>query len=195
MNIYTRTGDKGQTSVIGGGRVSKDDARIEAYGTVDELGAFVGQAAAWMADQGTEVWMDMLEKLAQIQQELFDCGSDLSYASPVSEKMKVTPEMTKRLEQWIDEYTQQVPPIQRFILSGGSQPAALLHVCRTVCRRAERRVVTLGASQECPEEVLKYLNRLSDFFFAAARAANARMNTADVEYERGAAVFGRKAKK
>jgi len=193
MKIYTRTGDQGLTSVIGGGRLPKDDARIEAYGTVDELGAFVGQAAAWMAAQGPGIWADMLERLTQIQQELFDCGSDLSYAVPVPEKMKVKPEMTERLERWIDEYAREASPVQRFILSGGSQPAALLHVCRTVCRRAERRVVTLGASGHCPEEVLKYLNRLSDFFFAAARAANARMNVPDTEYERGAEVFGRKS--
>ena len=192
MKIYTRTGDEGKTSVIGGGRVYKDDVRVEAYGTVDELGAFVGQAAAWMAAQKSGIWEDLLGKLVQIQHELFDCGSDLSFASPVADKMKVTSDMTSRLEQWIDEYAGQVQPVRRFILSGGSEPAALLHVCRTICRRAERRVVTLAASQPCPDEVRRYLNRLSDFFFIAARAANARLQTADTEYERGAAVFRRK---
>ncbi|TJY41022.1 cob(I)yrinic acid a,c-diamide adenosyltransferase [Cohnella pontilimi] len=194
MNIYTRTGDEGKTSVIGGGRVSKDDLRVEAYGTVDELNAFVGQAAAWMAAQDVNVWGDMTEKLVLIQHELFDCGSDLSYADPEPEKLKVTAEMTARLESWIDGSEQETPPIQRFILPGGSEPAALLHVCRTVCRRAERRVVTLAADRPCPPEVRKYLNRLSDFFFSAARAANTRLGVADVEYERGAAVFRRAAK-
>jgi cob(I)alamin adenosyltransferase len=195
MNLYTRTGDEGKTSVIGGGRVAKDDLLVEAYGTVDELNAFVGQAAAWMAEQkADDLWGEMAEKLALIQHELFDCGSDLSYADPAPDQLKVTGEMTARLELWIDQYEQQTPPIQRFILPGGSQPAALLHVCRTVCRRAERRVVTLAADRPCPPEVRKYLNRLSDFFFTAARCANALLGVTDVEYERGAAVFRRKPK-
>ncbi|MBW5446942.1 cob(I)yrinic acid a,c-diamide adenosyltransferase [Cohnella sp. CFH 77786] len=192
MNIYTRTGDEGQTSVIGGGRVAKDDIRVEAYGTVDELNAAVGQAAAWLAGKDAGVWGDMAERLTIIQHELFDCGSDLSYASPDPSKMKVTDEMTTRLEQWIDEYERETPPIQRFILPGGSRIAALLHVCRTVCRRAERRVVTLSAERPCPPEVRRYLNRLSDFLFTAARAANARLGVPDVEYERGASVFKRR---
>jgi cob(I)alamin adenosyltransferase len=192
MNIYTRTGDEGNTSVIGGGRVAKDDLRVEAYGTVDELNAFVGQAAAWMAVDKGETWNDMTERLLWIQHELFDCGSDLSYADPVPDKMKVSEQMASRLELWIDEYDQETAPIERFILPGGSQPAALLHVCRTVCRRAERRVVTLAAERPCAAEVRRYLNRLSDFFFTAARAANTRLGVTDVEYERGAAVFRRR---
>jgi cob(I)alamin adenosyltransferase len=192
MKIYTRTGDEGKTSVIGG-RVTKDDARVEAYGTIDELNSFVGQAASVLARETTTNWDDLLEHLTLIQHELFDCGSDLSYAVPDPAKMKVTPEMTERMEGWIDRYEAQTPPITRFILSGGSEPAALLHVCRTVCRRAERRVVTLAQEQACPAEVRKYLNRLSDFFFTAARAANARLERLDVEYERGAQVFHRRS--
>jgi cob(I)alamin adenosyltransferase len=192
MKIYTRTGDEGKTSVIGG-RVTKDDARVEAYGTIDELNSFVGQAASVLARETTTNWDDLLEHLTLIQHELFDCGSDLSYAVPDPAKMKVTPEMTERMEGWIDRYEAQTPPITRFILSGGSEAAALLHVCRTVCRRAERRVVTLAQEQASPEEVRKYLNRLSDFFFTAARAANARLELLDVEYERGAQVFHRRS--
>jgi cob(I)alamin adenosyltransferase len=192
MKIYTRTGDEGKTSVIGG-RVTKDDARVEAYGTIDELNSFVGQATSVLARETTANWDDLLEHLTLIQHELFDCGSDLSYAVPDPVKMKVTPEMTERLEGWIDRYEAQTPPITRFILPGGSEPAAMLHVCRTVCRRAERRVVTLAQEQECPEEVLKYVNRLSDFFFTVARAANARLELLDVEYERGAQVFRRRS--
>lgn len=191
MKIYTRTGDEGQTSVIGG-RVQKDDARVEAYGTIDELNACVGHATAVLAKDKTVEWDDLIECLIVIQHELFDCGSDLSYARPDSDKMKVSSSMIDRLETWIDQYEAETPPIARFILSGGSEPAALLHVCRTVCRRAERRVVTLAAQQPCPEEVRKYLNRLSDFFFTAARAANARLGIPDVEYERGADVFRRR---
>jgi cob(I)alamin adenosyltransferase len=191
VKIYTRTGDEGKTSVIGG-RVKKDDARVEAYGTIDELNSFVGQAASVLAREATANWDDLLEHLALIQHELFDCGSDLSYAVQDPLKMKVTPEMTERLEGWIDLYEAQTPPIARFILPGGSEPASLLHVCRTVCRRAERRVVTLSDEQACPDEVRKYLNRLSDFFFTVARAANARLGLLDVEYERGAQVFRRR---
>jgi cob(I)alamin adenosyltransferase len=192
MKIYTRTGDEGETSVIGG-RVTKDDTRVEAYGTIDELNSFVAQAASVLARDSSAEWDDLIEHLTLIQHELFDCGSDLSYAVPDPAKMKVTAEMTERLEAWIDLYEAQTPPIARFILPGGSEPASLLHVCRTVCRRAERRVVTLSAEQACPAEVPKYLNRLSDFFFTAARAANARLDLLDVEYERGAQVFRRRS--
>ena len=192
MKIYTRTGDEGKTSVIGG-RVTKDDSRVEAYGTIDELNSFVGQAASVLSRETTANWDDLLGHLTEIQHELFDCGSDLCYAVPEPEKMKVTPAMTERLESWIDLYEAQTPPITRFILPGGTESASLLHVCRTVCRRAERRVVTLAAEQACPDEVRKYLNRLSDFFFTAARAANARLGVLDVEYERSAQVFKRRS--
>ncbi|MCK9859405.1 cob(I)yrinic acid a,c-diamide adenosyltransferase [Paenibacillus sp. ATY16] len=193
MKIYTRTGDKGQTSLIGG-RVRKDDIRVEAYGTIDELNSFVGQAAADAAKH--EELKDMAALLVDIMQELFDCGSDLAYASPGA-PLKVTGEAAVRLESMIDQYTDEAPEITRFILPGGSSVSALLHVCRTVCRRAERRVVTLAA--EHPDnpanpEVQKYLNRLSDFFFAAARAANAKLGVPDTEYVRSAEVFRKKSK-
>ncbi|MDI4644641.1 cob(I)yrinic acid a,c-diamide adenosyltransferase [Cohnella hashimotonis] len=205
MKLYTRTGDKGTTSVIGG-KVNKDDERVEAFGTIDELNAFVGQAAA-TAGTGAEKTADaaneppggirafqvrLLEELTVIQHELFDCGSDLSYAEPQPEQLKVKSELVERLEAWIDRHEAGNPPIARFILPGGTATAAALHVCRTVCRRAERAVVTLAATgRPCPPEVAKYLNRLSDYFFAAARAANAKAGVQDVEYERGAAVFRR----
>ncbi|WP_027091631.1 cob(I)yrinic acid a,c-diamide adenosyltransferase [Cohnella thermotolerans] len=192
MKLYTRTGDQGRTSVIGG-RVSKNDARVEAYGAIDELNAYVGLAAVWMADAKDAAWDGLLEELGVIQQELFDCGSDLSYANPEASQLKVSADMTARLEAWIDRHQASLPPIERFILPGGSEPAARLHVCRTVCRRAERRIVTLADSgQPCPEEVLRYVNRLSDYFFAAARTANVLAGVADTEYERGARVFGRR---
>ncbi|MFC5701191.1 cob(I)yrinic acid a,c-diamide adenosyltransferase [Cohnella faecalis] len=192
MKLYTRTGDEGKTSVIGGGRVRKDDARVEAYGTVDELNSYVGQAVAVLLKAPEEKLQQLAERLILVQHELFDCGSDLCYAAPSPDKMKVSAEMTERLEVWIDESEAQTPPIERFILPGGSESAALLHVCRTVCRRAERRVVTLGVDQPYPDEVRRFLNRLSDFFFAAARLANAALSVPDIEYERGAAVFRRR---
>ncbi|PZD95147.1 cob(I)yrinic acid a,c-diamide adenosyltransferase [Paenibacillus sambharensis] len=185
MKLYTRTGDKGQTS-IKGGRVSKDDVRIEAYGTIDELNAFVGQTAAVLGRSGK--LDDLAAELIGIQQELFDCGSDLAFAKEPS-VYKVGPEPAARLEERIDVLITEAPEITRFILPGGSEEASLLHVCRTVCRRAERRVVTLAAEHEINGEAAKYINRLSDYFFAAARAANARLSVPDVEYVRSAEVF------
>lgn len=190
MRLYTRTGDSGETALIGG-RVRKDDIRVEAYGTIDELNCFVGQAAAEAAQH--EQLAEMAALLVDIQQELFDCGSDLAYARPGA-PLKVTPEPAERLEQVIDVYITEAPEITRFILPGGSPLSSLLHVCRTVCRRAERRVVTLAADHPANPEVTKYLNRLSDFFFAAARVANAKLGVPDTEYVRSKEVF-RKRKK
>ncbi|MDN4069562.1 cob(I)yrinic acid a,c-diamide adenosyltransferase [Paenibacillus vini] len=185
MTIYTRTGDQGQTSVIGG-RVYKDDERVEAYGTIDELNSFVGLAGS-CADQAK--FADLKEDLQQIQQELFDCGSDLAFAKVDEKRFKVTPDMAERLESWIDRYEAENPVIEKFILPGGTELASLLHVCRTVCRRAERQAVKLSRKAEVNWEAVKYLNRLSDFFFAAARTANVRQQTPDVEYIRSGKVF------
>lgn len=185
MKLYTRTGDKGETGLIGG-RVRKDDARVEAYGTIDELNAFVGAAAAAL---DREKFSDMLEVLLNIQHELFDCGTDLADVRTASRPPAVTPQMVERLEELIDQYDAEAPPITRFILPGGSPASASLHVCRTVCRRAERRVVTLAAEQDINGQTAVYLNRLSDLFFALARAANAREGAADVEYARSGEVF------
>ncbi|MNI77523.1 Cob(I)yrinic acid a,c-diamide adenosyltransferase [compost metagenome] len=131
----------------------------------------------------------MLADLQQVQHELFDCGHDLAVLRKELREFKVTPEMSLNLERFIDKYDQETPDITRFILPGGSRASAALHVCRTVCRRAERRVVTLGRSQEINQAVRTYLNRLSDLFFMLARAANHREGTPDVKYERSAEVF------
>ncbi|GGH13961.1 cob(I)yrinic acid a,c-diamide adenosyltransferase [Paenibacillus segetis] len=185
MTIYTRTGDEGKTSVIGG-RVLKDDDRVEAYGTIDELNCFVGQAIS-IADP--ETFADLREDLLLIQHELFDCGSDLAFVRIKEERYKVGQELAERLESWIDRYEGENPALEKFILPGGTGLASLLHVCRTVCRRAERRTVTLSHQLEINPEVLKYLNRLSDFFFAVARTANARVEVQDIEYVRSGKVF------
>jgi cob(I)alamin adenosyltransferase len=190
MKIYTRTGDKGQTGVIGG-RVRKDDQQVEAYGTVDELNAFVGVA---MAGMDNTKFADLLEDLLNIQHELFDCGHDLAVLKKDVRPYKVTAEMAEALETLIDKYDAETPDITRFILPGGSASSAALHVCRTVCRRAERRVVTLAARQEINEHVRTYLNRLSDLFFTIARVANLREGGSDVEYVRSAEVFRPKPK-
>ncbi|WP_257346876.1 cob(I)yrinic acid a,c-diamide adenosyltransferase [Pseudalkalibacillus decolorationis] len=185
MRIYTRTGDKGQTSLIGG-RVDKDDVRVESYGTVDEVNCFVGQA---MTELDSERFEDVLDDLEKIQHELFDCGGDLSNVSKKRE-MKLTTDSITYLEQKIDEFIDEAPELERFILPGGSKPAASIHIARTVTRRAERLVVGLMKSEEnVPDVPLKFLNRLSDYFFALGRVINYRMNVKDVEYVRSAKVF------
>lgn len=187
MKLYTRTGDTGKTSIIGG-RVDKDDLRIEAYGTIDELNSYVGLAAAY----GDPVLFgDLRDQLQQIQHELFDCGADLAYATENENRYKVQGELSSQLEVWMDQYEQETPPIEKFILPGGTELAAALHVCRTVCRRAERIVVSLFRTKQGNAEVLIYLNRLSDYFFAASRMANHRQGQEDVEYIRSANVFGK----
>jgi cob(I)alamin adenosyltransferase len=185
MNIYTRTGDEGQTGIIGG-RVEKDDIRVEAYGTVDELNCFVGQAISLLSDGK---YADLSNDLLQIQHELFDCGHDLALAKIGLYPFKVYAEMVDNLEALIDRYDVETKDLQRFILPGGSMISSTLHVCRTVCRRAERIVVTLARTQEINPEVRRYLNRLSDLFFTIARIGNFREGITDVEYERSALVF------
>lgn len=185
MRIYTRTGDAGQTGVIGG-RVDKDDARVEAYGTVDELNSFIGQAIGFL-DSARDA--DMTADLLEIQHEIFDCGSDLALLRQELRPYQVTADMTARLEAWIDKYDAETPDIRRFVLPGGTPASSALHVCRTVCRRAERRVVTLARTEPINEETRRYLNRLSDLFFTMARAANFRAGAGDVEYVRSADVF------
>jgi cob(I)alamin adenosyltransferase len=186
MKIYTRTGDEGKTGVIGG-RVMKDDVRVEAYGTVDELNAFVGAAVSMMSN---DRHADIIGELVGIQHELFDCGGDLALAKTDMRPFKVNDDMVARLETLIDKYDAETPDITRFILPGGSPVSSSLHVCRTVCRRAERRIVTLGASgAPMNDSVRKYMNRLSDLFFTLARVANVRDGVPDVEYIRSPDVF------
>lgn len=185
MRIYTKTGDKGETSIIGG-RVLKDDIRVEAYGTVDELNSFVGLAVAQLVG---EQFADIKEDLEKIQHELFDCGGDLASIS-ARRQLKLTEDAIAYLEERIDVFMEETPDLERFILPGGIEAAATVHLARTVTRRAERLVVTLvKTNEDIPELPLKYLNRLSDYFFALARVINYRSNVADVEYVRSAKVF------
>lgn len=190
MKIYTRTGDEGETFIIGG-KVAKDDIRVEAYGTVDELNSFIGQAMSLM-DMNIHKYADIRAVFLEIQHELFDCGADLAVVQKPARGYKVNANMVERLEQWIDQFDAECPDITRFILPGGSTLSAVLHVCRTVCRRAERTVVTLAHSQAINAEARKYLNRLSDFLFIAARTANVREGVSDIEYIRSAEVFSKK---
>lgn len=183
MKIYTRSGDDGTTSLFGGKRVGKDDARVAAYGTVDELNAVIGVARSLRPDARLD------RQLLRIQHELFDCGADL--ADPLSgtpeRPSRIRQEQVERLEQEIDRFSAETPPIKSFILPGGTPLAAALHHARTVARRAERQVVRLSRSVEVAPALIQYLNRLSDWLFAAARAANAKAGTADVEWRSSAA--------
>jgi cob(I)alamin adenosyltransferase len=185
MRIYTRTGDQGKTSIIGG-RVDKDDTRVEAYGTVDEVNCFVGQA---IVELDPEIFADVLADLQKIQHELFDCGGDLASVSAKRE-VKLQQVSIDYLESRIDELIAEAPELERFILPGGTKPAASIHIARTVTRRAERLVVKLSKTDRKPPEIAqKFLNRLSDYFFALARVINFRLHVTDVEYVRSAAVF------
>ncbi len=186
MKLYTRTGDEGKTSVIGG-RLSKDDTRVIAYGTTDELNCFVGVAISQL---DKEVFPDIVSELEKIQHELFDCGGDLAMLKATKEHpFKASEDMISFLEERIDAYIVEAPELERFILPGGSPASASLHVCRTVTRRAERYVTKLYREDSINPVVLKYLNRLSDYFFAIARVVNHRLGVKDVEYERSALVF------
>jgi cob(I)alamin adenosyltransferase len=188
MNLYTRTGDSGKTSIIGG-RVDKDHLRVEAYGTIDEANSYVGLAMTMLTDP---MFKDIYQELEKIQHELFDCGGDLAV---VKEKYpyKTTAEMVLFLEGRIDHYVKEAPELERFILPGGSPASAAVHLARTVTRRAERCTVSLHKEMDINDIVLKYLNRLSDYFFAIARVINYRLGVNDVEYERSALVFKTKS--
>lgn len=185
MRIYTRTGDQGQTSLIGG-RVDKDHVRVETYGTVDEANCFVGQA---IAELDPSKFADIIEQLELIQHELFDVGGDLANVSD-RRPYKLMEDSIDRLEACIDQYIEETPNIERFILPGGTKAAATIHLARTVTRRAERLVVRLAKVEEIiPPVAQRYLNRLSDYFFALARVINFRSGVQDVEYARSAKVF------
>ena len=176
MKIYTRTGDLGETSLFGGARVAKNDPRIEAYGTVDELSSFLGVARAAALPAETETVLE------QVQRDLFDVGAHL--ASPGTSRFAgVDPKRIEELERAIDTMERDLVPLTNFILPGGTPAAAHLHVARTVCRRAERCVVALHDESEATRSTIAYLNRLSDYLFVAARFANARAGVADVEWK------------
>jgi len=180
MKIYTRTGDKGDTGLFGGGRVPKSHPRVEAYGDVDELNACIGLARA------IEMMPRIDEVLVPLQRDLFAIGALL--ATPDREKMKkqldkasIDDRRIAELEHAIDEGDRELEPLKSFIVPGGTPKAAALHVARTVCRRAERRVIALQG-EEIPDIVVVYLNRLSDLLFTLARVANRRAGAGEVTW-------------
>jgi len=183
MRIYTRTGDKGDTGLFGGGRVPKDHPRVEAYGDVDELNAVLGLA------RSIEMMPRVDEVLAPIQRDLFSLGALLATPQPDKvkqqlEKARLDDARIAELERAIDAGEAELEPLTAFILPGGTPKAAALHVARTVCRRAERRVIALSHDGEMhmPGIVVVYLNRLSDLLFVLARVANRRAGAAEVTW-------------
>ncbi len=164
MKIYTKTGDKGQTGLFGGKRVSKDDLRIEAYGTTDELNAFIAQLISHLQDRET------IDLLIQVQNDIFAIGSMLSMPADQNFDIpKISDEDVTVLENAIDNMESNLEPLRNFILPSGHPAVSACHVCRTIARRAERRVVSLEAVEVIDPLVKKYLNRLSDYFFVLSR--------------------------
>ena len=181
MKIYTKTGDHGETGLFGGPRVRKDSARIEAYGTVDELNAAIGLARCESLPESVD------QLLARVQNELFNVGAELATPDPQSRGMCFTTTAhVERLEADIDHYESLLPKLTQFILPGGTRGAATLHLARNICRRAERRLVTLKQHEPVSAELLAYLNRLSDLLFVLARATNAAHNHPDIAWEKPA---------
>lgn len=181
MRIYTRTGDEGTTGLFGGGRVPKDDPRVEAYGDVDELNAVIGLARATDPDPRID------EILVAVQRDLFAIGALLATPDPVKmrehlEKARIDDARIAQLEHAIDEGEAELLPLRAFILPGGTRKAATLHVGRTVCRRAERRLVHLAHDVELPPLAAIYLNRLSDLLFVLARVATRRAGAGEVTW-------------
>lgn len=191
MAVYTRTGDKGSTKLVGGEKVRKCHPRVESYGTTDELCSIIGFSLSLLDDQTKELREDLLV----IQQLVFDCSSDLAVPRKGMRPFKVSQDRFKWLEANIDYYWKQCPTIDKFILPGGTQLASSLHIARTVTRRAERHVVCLmDSGEDINEDVLIFLNRLSDYFFVMARFVNIKTNEAEIDYENSPQVFSRGGK-
>jgi cob(I)alamin adenosyltransferase len=178
VKIYTRTGDDGSTGLLGPGRVSKASPRVEAYGSVDELNAVLGVARAL----DTQGWIGA--ELGTIQAQLFTVGAELASTTPqaLAALSRIEDPDIERLETWIDRLEADLPPLTSFVLPAGTALASQLHVARTVCRRAERRVVTLRESSEVEPRLVRYLNRLADLLFVMARSCNARAQVGDVPW-------------
>jgi cob(I)alamin adenosyltransferase len=179
MKIYTKSGDEGSTGLLGGQRVSKSDVRVKAYGTVDELNSLLGFAAVLVSSE------NLKKKLLIIQHDLFSIGANLATSTGRAmqgkrKKMEVPVERVGEIETWIDEMSAKLPELKAFVLPGGTQPAAVLHMCRTVCRRAERVVVEASEQVEIDPQAIVYLNRLSDLLFVWARLENFQQGGSEV---------------
>lgn len=174
MKVYTKTGDAGTTSLVGGKRVPKDCARLESYGTIDELNAQVGLLLTYVSEPVDR------ETLIGIQNNLFVIGAQLATEAPQVPSVVITSVDVTKLEQSIDAASEGLPKWRGFTLPGGCRPAALAHVCRTICRRAERRILALNSSEEVAPELLAYVNRLSDYFYVLALRLNFLQGTEEI---------------
>ena len=181
VKIYTRTGDDGSTGLLGPGRVPKSSPRVEAYGSVDELNATLGAARALDAEN----WV--AEVLAPVQSHLFQLGAELATVAPqmAATLERIGDDQVRELEAWIDRFEADLPALANFILPGGTTLGAQLHWCRTVCRRAERRLVALAESDPIEASLVRYLNRLGDLLFVLARWCNHRASVPEVEWRSG----------
>ena len=186
--VYTRTGDRGETALVGGRRVPKDAPRIEAYGTVDELNAILGLARVFnaerLADGEGHGWLD--ETLRRLQNQLFDLGSELATPDAAYEGMyRVGQADVTELEKLIDRCQKELEPLKSFVLPGGGRVGAFLHQARTVCRRAEREILRLSRAEPLSEWPLRYVNRLSDLLFVLSRWVARRLGESEYLWERG----------
>ena len=187
MKIYTKTGDKGETRLIGGKHVSKADPRIVAYGAVDELNSSIGLAISFLQSKQQQLLSDMADVLLQVQNDLFVVGSDLadpSWPQANGKTLRTSEKMASALEPIIDRFESELKPITFFILPGGSVESSLLHHSRGVARRTETAVVLLSKSESINPAIMVYLNRLSDLLFVMARLANKRMKISDVAWRK-----------
>ena len=187
--VYTRTGDKGETALVGGKRVPKDSPRIDAYGTIDELNSIVGLARVFNEEKlnAGDAYRFLDLALRQIQDELFDLGSELATPDDFSYDgmYRVSEREVKKLEELIDECQKELGPLKSFILPGGGRIGAYLHQCRTVCRRAEREILRLSRAEPLSEWPLKYVNRLSDLFFVLSRWISKQTGDQEYLWQRG----------
>jgi cob(I)alamin adenosyltransferase len=187
--VYTRGGDKGDTSLVGGKRVPKDSPRIDAYGTIDELNSIVGLARVFNEENldAGEAHQFLDGVLCQIQDELFDLGSELATPPAFFQEgmYRVSEKEIERIEKLIDQCQKDLEPLKSFILPGGGRVGAYLHQCRTVCRRAEREILRLSRAEEINHDVIKYTNRLSDLFFVLSRWISKQTGEQEYLWQRG----------
>lgn len=182
MKIYTKTGDKGDTGLIDGSRISKSDLRIIAYGVVDEANSHIGLIISNI--EKNSIFDDVKKILLNVQQDLFVLGAELANPNTLKDdNMLVKREMISTIEKYIDKFESELAPLSNFILPGGSIESSLLHICRTVVRRAEISAVALAKEQKINQEILTYLNRISDLFFVLARVTNKRQKHNDIPWK------------
>lgn len=182
MKIYTKTGDKGDTGLIDGSRISKSDLRIMAYGEVDEANSHIGLIISNI--EKNSIFDDVKKILLNVQQDLFVLGAELANPKTLKDdNMLVKREMISTIEKYIDNFESELAPLSNFILPGGSIESSLLHICRTIVRRAETSTVALAKEQKINQEILTYLNRISDLFFVLARVTNKRQKRNDIPWK------------